>query len=281
MRTAGGKRLNPSHPTLIGDGTWPRYRIYKDTGGGYKPKPFNGMIGHLERWSSWRRQVSKKGDHYNSRNGMHNLSNSAIITHGEGPYCKFSMPLMAILCEKRWNKAPRIRIEHASIRGISNFTRHHPIQWKVPNTWRKSRHTGSSLLHSYSTCVSLACAILNHTYHQSTTTFKGSNSILMRMHKGICYKAAGNCPVFLTVLRVCIKIDSVNGIGLIRERYEVFVMDAGGSRCAAANRDLQEAKGGYETRTVTRIKRKIAELEAQAKQEEEGRTEEDIAAEVD
>jgi hypothetical protein len=101
------------------------------------------------------------------------------------------------------------------------------------------------------------------------------------MHKGICYKAAGNCPVFLTVLRVCIEIDSVNGIGLSRERYEVLVMDAGGSRCAAANRDLQEAKGGYETRTVTRIKRKIAELEAQAKQEEEGRTEEDIAAEVD
>ena len=94
------------------------------------------------------------------------------------------------------------------------------------------------------------------------------------------YQTLGVNLVIL-VAAFCIKIDSVNGIGLIRERYEVFVMDAGGSRYTAAKRDLQEAKGGYETRTVTRIKRKIAELEAQAKQEEEGRMEEDIAVEVD
>ena len=57
-------------------------------------------------------------------------------------------------------------------------------------------------------------------------------------------------------------------------------MEAGGSRCKAANRELQAARGGYETRTATRIKRKIAELEAQAKLEEGGRSDMEIAAKV-
>lgn len=58
-------------------------------------------------------------------------------------------------------------------------------------------------------------------------------------------------------------------------------MDAGSCRCAAANQDLQDAKRGYDTRTASKNKRKVAELEAKAKQEEDGRTEEEIAEEVD
>lgn len=58
-------------------------------------------------------------------------------------------------------------------------------------------------------------------------------------------------------------------------------MKEGNSHCEAANRELQAARRGYETRTVTRIKRKMAELEAEAKREEGGRSEMGIAAEVD
>lgn len=47
-------------------------------------------------------------------------------------------------------------------------------------------------------------------------------------------------------------------------------MDAGGSRCAAANQDLYEAKRGYETRATAKHKRKVADLEDKVKQEERG-----------
>lgn len=58
-------------------------------------------------------------------------------------------------------------------------------------------------------------------------------------------------------------------------------MDASGCRNDAANQDLLEARQGYETRAAARNKRKVEELEAQVKQAEDGRTVEEIAAEVD
>lgn len=212
---------------------------------------------------------------------MHNISKSTIKTHGMNLYGKVSMLLMAILLMVRWNSIPQVKFEHAGKRDISGTAFHHPHRWKGPNTWLKASQNESSLLLSYLTCVGSACAILNHTYYQSTPTFQSINTILMRMHKGIRYKVAGNLSVSLKLIQVSIGNETVDRICLSRKRHEVLGMEAEGSRCAAANRDLQEAKGGYETRTAARIKRKIAELEAQAKQEEEGRTEEEVAGEVD
>lgn len=57
-------------------------------------------------------------------------------------------------------------------------------------------------------------------------------------------------------------------------------MDGSGSRCAATIQDLHEVKKGYETRATAKNKRKVEELENKVKQDEEGRNEEEIAAEV-
>lgn len=280
MQTTGRKGFNPGHPTLIGEGTWHWSQNHKEIGKDYQPKPLIGLIGHRERWRSWRQQLLQMGDHNELRDEIHYIRHRPINTHGEGPYREVSVPLMAILSGRRWNKARRNSSKHASIRGISLFTHHHPIRRFSPNTWRLARQPGSNIISSNSSNDSLACAILQHTHQQSTTTFKGIYSNLMRKHHGFHYKNMGNCPVLLIVLQVRVKSGSAHKSGLSRASHESLAMEAGGSRCTAANRDLQEARGGYETRTATRIKRKMADLEAQAKLEEGGRMNMEIAAEV-
>jgi len=59
-----------------------------------------------------------------------------------------------------------------------------------------------------------------------------------------------------------------------------FFMDSEGCRSITANMELQTARDMYETRTVSKNKRKISALQASVKAEELSRTEEDIAQEV-
>jgi len=65
------------------------------------------------------------------------------------------------------------------------------------------------------------------------------------------------------------------------DEHRVQVMDAGSCRCSAANQELRVVQKMYETRTASRNKRKVAELEAKVKEEEAQRTEENVAGEVD
>lgn len=58
-------------------------------------------------------------------------------------------------------------------------------------------------------------------------------------------------------------------------------MDTGSCRGKFANQELQSARSIYETRSTTRNKRRIADMEVAVKEEERSRTEEDIAREVD
>lgn len=58
-------------------------------------------------------------------------------------------------------------------------------------------------------------------------------------------------------------------------------MDTRSCRSITANQELQTARSMYETRTKTKNKQRIADMEASVKEEEGPRTEEDIAREVD
>jgi len=156
--------------------------------------------------------------------------------------------------------------------------RHHSTL--VQPTWYQGNQSMSSHPLSVLTIHGLTCVNRFSNYRSSTRSFYGTAITCRHSHNRNRYKASHRYPTqFTSALGKGgnnIALDNQGSKG----KHNRGVMDASGSRNAAAIQDLHEAKKGYETRAMTKHKRKVEELENKVKQEEGGRTEEELAAEV-
>jgi len=277
MRTAGGKGHSPRRLLIREDGPNIRLREMEHISSNTHHYLSDGMTGWKGQSITRRRHVSTGIDGYDSGDRYDCSSSSQSVTSGiiiQGKALSaFNTHLNAYgeLDTKNRRKQQAITQTTAA----TSIHRHNPLL--VQPTWHIGNHGLSSILLSDSAHLGLACANRSSNYDNCTRNLNGIVITCRSPLNQNCYKSRNRNPLQITLALV----PGESNIRSSEGKHNRAVMEGSGSRSATAIQDLNEARKGYETRAAARHKRKVDELEDKVKQEEDGRTEEEIAAEVD
>lgn len=157
----------------------------------------------------------------------------------------------------------------------TSIHRHNPLL--VQPIWHPDNQGLSSSLLLDSAHYGFACANRYNNYDNCTQDLNGTAISYRSPINHLCYKYRTRDPPHINLALM----PGESKIRSSERRNDRAVMEGSGSRSATAIQDLNEAKRGYETRAAARHKRKMNDLEDEVKREEDGRTDEEIAAEVD